>query len=111
MVVRTAADPTAFPAYPRLDGLAVHKDVSVGATLVTHATQQLLRHRRPPAVVKLDVDPTSRPTFGSWRIGDRARVVIDDGYSQVDGQYRIVAWEMTLDADGAESVSLTTEQV
>lgn len=109
MLVSTAADPSAHPSYPRLDGIESRKSVRRTATLTRHAEERLRRHRRPPAIPKLKLDPDAIPTFGSWQLEDEARVVIDDGYTQVDGTYRIVAWEMELDADGSESVSITLE--
>lgn len=106
MKVAAASDPSLWPSYPRLDGIAAHKDASDLDTLEGHARGTLAARRVPPGIVRVTLDPDKRPRFGSWQTGDEATVRISDGWTQVDEIRRIVGWEMTLTADGAETVDV-----
>lgn len=108
MKVATAVDPSAHPAYPRLDGVAMHKDAKDLGTLFGHAKAQLDDRHRPPELVTVTLDPDATPPFGSWQAGDEVRVFIDDGWAQVDAWRRIAGWEMTASQDGSERVRVAT---
>jgi hypothetical protein len=80
--------------------------VSRPETLVEHAVAELAARRLPPTVVEVRLAPEATPRVGTFRPGDRARVVIDDGWASVDDVRRIVEYDVRVDREGREVVTV-----
>lgn len=109
MKVATRQDAGVLSAYPLLEDILAMKDVTSVANLADAAGETLRRRATPPVVptLTLRIGPGTR--YGMWALGDRVRVRIDDGWVQVDGLYRIVAWQVSVNDAHDETVTLTVE--
>lgn len=94
---------------PQLDHLIPATDVPGADTLAGLADEYLRTHRTPPVVPTLTVELGRQLRYGDWTLGDVATVRIDDGWAQLDGQYRIVAEQGSVDQDRNETWTLTLE--
>lgn len=108
--------------WPLLETVIAHKDVTVRSTLDSHARAELKRRARTaetgPWDLRVNPDDPS-VTFGSWTVGDEARVVIEDderfpvgpnGENGFDQTLRIVGQRVVVSDDGApDHVTLMME--
>lgn len=107
MIQATATDAPALGVYPLVEDVASHKDVSVQSTLDDHARAVLNARKRPITRPNLlNVRLGAQLQLGSWVIGDEVTLRIDDGWTSVDSIYRINGWDLTVDQDGKEVVSM-----
>ena len=108
--------------WPLLDDYVAHKDVSVLSTLRSHADERLAEGQRSTQRWQLRVDPGDpMMPFGTWRVGDDSRLVIEDddrfpagpnGEPGMSTVVRIVGQTVTVPDDGGpEHVVLDAETV
>lgn len=92
-----------------LEEQANYSDVTDVALLQQLATGQALAVSYPPTTIKIVVPAYVTPEFGSYDIGDDARLIITDERfpSTLDEVYRIVALNVQPGEDGPERVTLT----
>ena len=122
MLLTTQSDTSLLDqGWPLLEDRITLKDVSVAATLQSHARAEVTRHGLTSIETwRLRVDPgdVSVP-FGSWTVGDEARVVIEDderfpagtnGEPGFDKVLRIIGHTVTVpDQGGPDVVMLDVE--
>lgn len=106
-LIRTAWDAGAQPAYPYMVGVVPRKSVSQPATLLGHAEDELALRRRPPELVTVVLAHDTTPRIGTYLPGDTARVVISDGWVQIDAVRRITEVSVTVDREGREQPRIT----
>ena len=107
----TAIDGTKIAAgWPMLEEQANYSDVSDSTLLSNLANGQVSVVSYPPTTLKIAVTPYNDPIFGSYEIGDDARIrILDDRFTtQLDTTYRIVAYNVTVGENNQpEVVTLT----
>ena len=86
-----------------------YSDVTDQTYLNELATGQLNAVSEPPAVIKVTVPAYAEPVFGTYAIGDDARLIIQDIRfpATLDEVYRIVGLSVEPGEDGPERVTLT----
>lgn len=94
--------------YPRMDSTSSHSGVVIMDTLQEHADGELTQNSLPALVpdIKFAVDPERIGATG-LRVGDIARVKIDDGMAQYDDWARITQWTYRIASGSPTSVDLT----
>lgn len=103
----TALESTAIGFYPRRDMLINEDDISVPATLQDHALRALDRGAEPMAIPFVSIYPNQEPKLGSFITGDIVAIVGEYGAVDFSGDYRITAWQASIDTAGAEVINLT----
>lgn len=115
-LISTAYDGSKTAAgWPLLEEQANYSDVSDATLLANLATAQVAIVSYPPTTIKITLPPTLDPIFGSYEVGDDARIrILDDRFtSQLDTVYRIVGFAVTAGENNQPelvtiSLSLTT---
>ncbi len=110
-VVAVAEDPNLLGALPLREGRGAWTDITRRSTLTTHALRELALNSRASRIPLLLARPDAEPRLGSYILGDRVNVSIDDGWVQVDGTYRVIARTIQLGDDGAETVGLEVAEI
>jgi hypothetical protein len=96
--------------WPLLEEQSNYSDVSDAALLSGLANGQVSVVSYPPTTIKITVPPFTDPIFGSYEVGDDARIrILDDRFpTQLDAIYRIVAFNVTAGENNApETVTVT----
>lgn len=96
-LLTTAFDGSKIAAgWPLLEDQANYSDVSDPTLLANLASGQVAVVSYPPTTIKITVPPSLDPIFGSYEVGDDARVrILDDRFtSQLDTVYRIVGFSV-----------------
>ena len=109
-LIASASDSTLLAAgWPLLEEQANYSDVVDAALLAELAQGQVLAVSYPPTTIKMVVPAFVEPVFGTYQIGDDARVrITDDRFPQgLDAVYRIVGISVEPGEDGPERVTLT----
>ena len=110
-LLATGTDGTKIAAgWPLLEDQSNYSDVSDSTLLTNLANGQVAVVSYPPTTIKIAVSPNNDPIFGSYEIGDDARVrILDDAFStQLDTTYRIVAYNVTVgESNTPEIVTVT----
>jgi len=115
-LISTAYDGTKIAAgWPLLEEQANYSDVSDPTLLANLATAQVSIVSYPPTTIKITMPPSLDPIFGSYEVGDDARIrILDDRFpNQLDTVYRIVAFSVQAGENNQPelvtiSLSLTT---
>lgn len=106
----TAQDLTKLTAgWPLLEDQANYSDIIDDTVLNELAIGQVLALSEPPPIIKIVVPAYVDPVFGTYGIGDDARLIIQDPrFPQgLDTVYRIVGLNVQPGEDGPERVTLT----
>ena len=76
------------------------------------ATAQVIANSYPPVVLRVVVPAFENPVFGTYEIGDDARVIIQDNRfpTGLDEIYRLVGVSVQPGENGPERVTLTLTQ-
>jgi hypothetical protein len=109
-LLATGQDTSKFSeGWPLLEDQANYSDITDATLLQELATGQALAVSYPPTTIKIVVPAYVTPEFGSYDIGDDARLIITDERfpSTLDEVYRIVALNVQPGEDGPERVTLT----
>jgi hypothetical protein len=109
-LLATASDATKFTdGWALLEDQANYSDVT-DSTLLTELTQgQVEALSYPPTTIKMVVPAFVDPVYGSYNIGDDARLIITDSRfpTGLDEIYRIVGLNIQPGEDGPERVTIT----
>jgi hypothetical protein len=109
-LVYSSQDYNKFTAgWPLLETSTSYSNINDGTLIQNLAAGQLAAVSTPPIVLKLIVNPSTDPMFGSYSIGDDARVRIVDARfpNGLDTVYRIIGLTLTPGENGPERVTLT----
>jgi len=96
-LIATAYDGTKTASgWPLLEEQANYTDVADPTLLSNLATAQVSIVSYPPTTIKITMPPSLDPIFGSYEVGDDARIrILDDRFpNQLDTVYRIVAFSV-----------------
>jgi hypothetical protein len=109
-LIATGTDSTKTAAgWPLLEDAVSYSDVTDSTYLSGLATGQVSAVSYPPSTIKVVVPAYIDPKFGTYAIGDQARLRIKDNRfpSGLDTNYRIVALNVEPGENGPERVTLT----
>lgn len=109
-LIEVAQDTTKFAdGWALLEEQANYSDVTDATLLQQLATGQVNAVSYPPTVIKIIVPAYVTPEFGTYEIGDDARLIITDERfpNTLDEVYRIVALSVQPGEDGPERVTIT----
>ena len=95
-----------------LESTANYSDITDQTVLDNLAVAQSLATSYPPVVLKVVVPAYVNPIYGSYEVGDDARIIITDSRfpNTLDEIYRIVGLTVQPGEDGPERVTLTLAQ-
>lgn len=102
-ITSSVQDPNLLGVLPLVEASGSWIDVSVQATLNAHANRELQLNKRASILPSFTLNPDAEPRWGTYLVGDTVRVVVDDGWVQIDGFYRIVGRSLAVDEDGVET--------
>jgi hypothetical protein len=109
-LIAIASDTTKTAAgWPLLEEAANYSDVTDSTYLAGLASGQVASVSYPPSTIKIVQPAYVNPVFGSYNIGDQARLRINDNRfpTGLDTNYRIVALNVEPGENGPERVTLT----
>ena len=112
-LISNAQDATKFAdGWALLENVANYSDITDQTVLDNLAIAQVLATSYPPVVLKVVVPAYVNPIFGTYDLGDDARVIIQDNRfpTGLDEIYRIVGISVQPGEDGPERVTLTLTQ-
>jgi hypothetical protein len=95
-----------------LETTSNYSDITDTTVLQELANAQSLATSYPPVVLKIVVPAYENPVFGTYALGDDARIIITDSRfpNTLDEIYRIVGLTVQPGEDGPERVTLTLAQ-
>jgi hypothetical protein len=95
-----------------LETTSNYSDITDTTVLQELASAQSLATSYPPVVLKVVVPASVNPIFGTYALGDDARIIITDSRfpNTLDEIYRIVGLTVQPGEDGPERVTLTLAQ-
>lgn len=95
-----------------LESTANYSDITDQTVLDNLSDAQALATSYPPVVLKVVVPAFVNPEFGTYEVGDDARIIITDNRfpNTLDEIYRIVGLTVQPGEDGPERVTLTLTQ-
>ena len=102
-ITASVQDPNLLGVLPLVEASGSWVDVSVQATLDAHAARELQLNKRASIIPSFTLNPAAEPRWGTYITGDTVRVVVDDGWVQIDGFCRIIGRSITVDEDGQET--------
>jgi hypothetical protein len=108
--ISTATDSTKYTAgWALLEDQANYSDITDVTLLSQLAQGQVSAFSYPPTTVKVVVPAYVAPVFGTYSIGDDARLMITDSRfpTGLDAVYRIVGLNVQPGEDGPERVTIT----
>jgi len=109
-LIYSATDSTKISAgWPLLEDSVSYTDIIDGSIIQGLAAGRVSAVSYPPTTLKLTANPSTDPVFGSYKVGDDARIrIFDDRFvNGLDAVYRIVALTLTPGETGPERVTLT----
>lgn len=110
-LISTSVDSTKISSgWPILEDQINYSDVIDSTLLTTLSVGQVGAVSYPPQTIKLLVSPSLDPVFGSYEVGDSARIRIkDDRFpAGLDAVYRIISFNMQAGENNqAEEVTIT----
>jgi len=112
-LIASASDTSKFlDGWALLEEQANYSDVTDSTLIAQLATGQVLAVSYPPTVIKVIVPAYEAPVFGTYEVGDDARLIITDVRfpNTLDEVYRIVGVSVQPGEDGPERVTLTLTQ-
>jgi hypothetical protein len=112
-LLSVAQDLTKFAeGWALLEDQANYSDVTDISVLDSLAAGQVRALAYPPTTLKVVAPPYVNPEFGSYVVGDDARIIIQDNRfpNGLDAIYRIVGLSVQPGEDGPERITLTLTQ-
>ena len=109
-IIATSSDTTkTLAGWPLLEETVNYSDVTDSTYLAGLASGQVSAVSYPPSTIKIVVPAYVDPIFGTYSIGDQARLRIKDNRfpSALDTNYRIVALNVQPGENAPERVTLT----
>jgi hypothetical protein len=95
--------------WPLLEEQSNYSDVTDATYLAQLAEGQAVAVAYPPTTLKVVAPPSQNPVYGTYTIGQQARVIIADNRfpNTLDAIYRIVGLSVQPGEDGPERVTIT----
>jgi hypothetical protein len=96
-----------LPSYPLREKVNPYKDVSYMSTLQAHADADVMRALHPkPIPTLICTTNTQEIAPGSFKCGSLFHIHIDDGWTQIDDDYRVAQYEVRVDDDEQEMMTI-----
>lgn len=105
----TATDTTGI--YPYLEGTISVTDETNTTTLTSIASGELAWRQAPPRTTTAQILDPARWPLGSWNLGDQVWITCRDNGVDVDGYWRITAWDCGINTNGIETITVTLAEV
>ena len=101
--------PSLTAGFPLLDSTVSYTDITDQTVLDELAIAQVQALAEPPPIITIVVPAYIDPVFGSYELGDDARLIITDNRfpDTLDEIYRIVGLSVQPGEDGPERVTIT----
>jgi hypothetical protein len=95
--------------WPLLESSVSYSDIIDANMIQSLAYNQVSAVSYPPTVLKIVANPSTDPVFGSYNLGDDARVrIVDSRFpAGLDTTYRITGFTLTPGETGPERVTIT----
>jgi hypothetical protein len=109
-LIGTATDTSKITAgWPLLETTANYTDTADATLLGNLAYGQLRAVSTPPVAMKIVLNPSTDPVYGTYNLGDDVRVrIFDDRFPNgIDSTYRIMAISLAAGEAGPERVTLS----
>ena len=109
-LIATGIDATKTASgWPLLEDSTNYSNITDSTLLSGLANGQVLATSYPPQTIQIVAPPYIDPIFGTYNLGDQARVVVTDPFypTEFDGNYRIIGLNITPGENAAERVTLT----
>ena len=109
-LIQTATDSTKVSTgWPLLEDQANYSDITDSTLLSGLAAGQITAVSYPPTTLRVVAPPSTNPEFGSYKVGDEIRIIINDNRfpTGLNAIYRLVALSVAPGEDGPERVTLT----
>jgi len=109
-LIATGTDATKTGSgWPLLEDATNYSNITDSTLLTGLANGQVLAASYPPQTLQVVAPPYADPVFGTYNLGDQARVVITDPFypSEFDGNFRIIGLNVSPGENGPERVTLT----
>jgi hypothetical protein len=106
VTVTRDAEATIQAAYKIRQGDIAHKDTTDTAVLTEYGDKYLFEHKQQQQIVGITVMGDSKPTFGSYQVGDFVPVKIKYGSLNIDGYYRIYGIVVSISDNDEETIKL-----
>jgi hypothetical protein len=109
-LIANSVDSTKTAAgWPLLEDSSNYSNITDATLLGGLASGQVLAASYPPQTLQIVAPPYVDPVYGSYNIGDQARVILKDPFypSTFDYNYRIVGLNVSPGENGPERVTLT----
>lgn len=109
MLIATVSDASVLATYPLLEDVVSYKDVTETGTLTAHGNAELAARATPVEAVPSISQGGADTGLGSYITGDEVTVRGHDGYVDVDDRMRITQFEVGVDDQGGETVSVSLQ--
>jgi hypothetical protein len=109
-IIATSTDTSKVTAgWPLLETTGNYSDINDTTLLGNLSAGQLKAVATPPVTMKMVVNPSTDPVYGSYNLGDDCRVrILDDRFpTGLDTTYRIMAISLQPGENGPERATLT----
>lgn len=103
-----AIDTTSGATYGLRQEILNQSDVSVEATLLEKANEELRVRKAPMDLVNITLDGNLSPVFGTYSLGDYIQVTTDDLsiFGVINGFMRLDGMDLSVDENNTEEVNL-----
>jgi len=109
-LIATGIDSTKTASgWPLLEDSSNYSNITDSTFLSGLANGQVLAASYPPQTLQIVAPPYADPVFGTYSLGDQARIVVTDPFypNEFDGNYRIIGLNVSPGENTAERVTLT----
>jgi len=109
-IIATSTDTSKVTAgWPLLEATGNYSDIADTTLLGNLSAGQLKAVSVPPVTLKMVVNPSTDPVYGSYTLGDDCRIrILDDRFPNgLDTTYRIMAISLQAGENGPERATLT----
>lgn len=110
-LIAAAEDPNLITLLPLREGRGAWTDVTQRPTLNAHARRELAANSRASRIPILLAEADTEPSIGAYIVGDQVGVAIRDGWTDIDGHFRVIARTIRLSDEGDEYVSLELAEI
>lgn len=104
-IIQTATDSSG--TFPYLEGTVSITDETNTTTLSAAASGELARLQSPPRTTTAQILDSNRWPLGSWNLGDQVWISCRDTGVDVDGYWRVTAWDCDVNPNGIDTITVT----
>jgi hypothetical protein len=105
-VVRVAQDTASIQTFGLMEGSEDFSAAKTKEQVRQRALFRIRERKNPLATPSLTIEGKNVDFIGTFRTGDSARVVIDNGYDQYNAPVRITGYQLTVDPSEKEAINV-----